>query len=576
MRKISLMTICATYLNIALSQNIVKNSQSIGNSTCEFVTLDTVPIQWSRQTSGITPVKGLKNASKYNSPDFFSGKCLDTNKVIRLSRQNFIKLPYREGMEDGFVGMYSSYSEDYKEGVMYELSNKMKPGFYYRLTFYMAIADSDKVTTTGGYYDNKIYNHQLKIKFSRYSENWKSNKAYELVEDIVPSPEIKIGSILKWYRFSYSFRLPETRDGQAPKDLANIIFINELTPGAKVSYVFLDDVNLTEINACKLSCLDSNLVKNVEVPSKYDNYYIPTSNIHPQTLSPISWRLPISNATEINLKIYDRWGGKVYEQQYYDPNGLDLRQSGAPYFPLEWGGTDIDKNILPAGSYVFLLLVKNCFDKKTYSFQVDWHQITPSYHIPDYLTWQVDTIKKCCIEQLTINSVKYMKDTFVRVDKRITAGNLDSVIVTAGKKVNYYAGEKISLGKYFHVKKGGVFSVDLKFCSLADFGQSIQPINMDNWALFRNNDKLLKTDSTIVAVNDNLNIITPKPNPFTNSLELYSNKINDYVIYDNALRSIKTGKLNLGYNVIKDLEFLPNGTYIIKYGEQEYYLVKYN
>lgn len=568
-------------IRVLYSQNIVINSSCEGASNCSYTLLRTnnsipsVVDQWAIFTDYIFPVKHAcaNMPDNYSSPDFYTGNCLNGNKKLIVSDGGngsaWFKIPYGPHVENGFVGLSGKNIDEYREGVYFKLSESLIPGAYYKLKFKMAVSDSNYLSTdSGDYYDPKRISHQLKIYLAKNPDNWNSSGAHELLGDIVGPAIIPQDAENKWYEFSYSFKVPYELNGNPPTQIQNLMFLIETLADKNNSYVFLDDVSLIHVDYCNLSCRDSIIDKPIEFPCDDDNYYVPNSNLHPQTNELITWKVPVSNATELTIKIFDRWGGKIYEQNYWDPNGLDLKLPGARYFPLQWGGTDFDGERVQTGVYTFLISAKNCADAIYESFDVTFIELSQTVHIPDLFGWNIDTIANCCQETLNIFDRHYIRDTIERADKYINSGVVDSVIVNSGAYVQYFAGISINLGQKFEVKKGADFLASLQFC---DLNSQTVPVQIpENWIPnLKSYEQAILKDSS-----EKKNDILLYPNPFNTNVFVYASKTSSFELFSIDGCLIKDGIIIENSLTSLDLSFLKRGVYIIKMNNEVFKIIK--
>lgn len=548
-------------------QNIVWNSTCSGYAKCKYISIKnstqtkSVPDQWAELINYINPLSNtIGSQGEYTSPDYFNENCiLNDILYINSSPQAWYTIPPGKHRQDGFTAMLSG--NNYEEGVIFHLKEKLIPGEYYRLKFKMSIPSSNYLSDAANdYYDLKKYSHRLKIMLSRYGENWKSGNKAELVENIIEPAVVHANFLNNWIQFDFAFKIPSKIDGISPSELKNIIFLNSKLPETNYSYIYLDDVYLIRVNPCSLSCADSSVFKEITWAGQ-----IPNSNmISNNEIS--TWKLPVYNATDIKIRIYDRWGGKLYEQDYWDPNGLSINKSSNNYFPLEWGGTDMYGRALISGVYSCILNMKNCYSSKNEQFTISWFPLKNNiFHIPDHLKWQIDTVISCCKPEITINNRLYKKDTIERADKSIIAADKENVIVGSSVSLIYEAGETITLGSNWQVEKGGQFQAFLKYCSVSG-GSLIQDIqNSPVISRQAGNSTYFKTSKVFVY-----------PNPVIDYLYINSDVSGIAHFYNLQGVLIYSTYITPGINTINMCDKFNNSLYILNLNNHVFKILKSN
>jgi hypothetical protein len=521
-----------------------------------------VPDQLSEIINYIYPLSNTKGSNgsiysnAYNSPDYFDEKCI-SNDILNIDNTWWSVAP-GNNRRDGFTAMLS-YS-NYEEGVVFQLKENLVPGEYYRLKFKVSVPDKNYLSNSKkDFYDLKNYTHRLKIMFSKYGENWYKGSKGELLEDLIGPIIIYPNFENKWIQYEIPFRVPESIGKYTPDNLKNIIFLNSLLNETNYSYLYLDDVYLIRVSPCNLSCIDSSAYKNI-----YWLGNIPNSNmINNNEIS--TWKLPVFNATDIKIRIFNSWGGKIYEQSYWDPNGLSINKTTNKYFPLEWGGTDIDGNSLQRGTYTCIINMRNCFSAKNEQFTITWFPLKKVTHIPDYLKWQVDTVVNCCIPELIINNRTYTIDTVERADKSIISANKDAVIVKKNVSLIYEAGESIILGSNWQIEKGVEFQAMMKYCSVS--GGYIQQDKHTGNAMPG------ITNLNVVSI---VNGVLFYPNPIIDNLQIQSSEDGILYVYDIQGIKLYQSEIHKGLNEVNYFKNSENKVFIIKLNNHVCKLLKIN
>lgn len=373
------------------------------------------------------------------------------NCFIASSFVNSIGLPPLLGLNGKCAGMVKGYN-DFVEGIRATLNANLKKGKYYQLKLRLAVS-ANSVTNLSG----------VKIHFTKFSEYWNastltsSNVKWENVHTF----SIPANSAHMWYDFVYDFRVPnEDVDGGGPDELGNLIIRRDEDDIG--GYLFVDDVSLVEVDPCSSLCLEDKFKQ----PITYNccggsNSTIPNAM---NTNSPFNFI--VDNATEVEFKVWDRWGGMAKRINQVNPNGLkwefdpaNILNGQFDYFRFMWKGDDAQGVFLPLDVYTYQLSMKNCGHTK----DLDGNITILGVQERVYSIFDVQTVNtSCCPNQLNIDNVIYSANEEFTANDKILVATSGAVLINNGVEVKYRAGNEIEIGPNFEIASGGLSDI---YCS---------------------------------------------------------------------------------------------------------------
>jgi hypothetical protein len=427
------------------------------------------------------------------------------------------------------------------------------------------------------FYTVKDKKHKFRVAFSENMKKWDGEFNNEFWDDITDRFVIEENSASEWKTVVYEFAVPRNFDASKLKYL---IIRADVHPDVAAVYqhffddLFIDDVKLTQHNACESMCISENgrddiSIKNTAGPNKTINVQndIMLSNFDGTTRS--DFTLIFTNTMYYNVKIFDRWGAQQYE---YESKDLNVLQDEYNVFGREmpdttvfsWWGTSQSgvplSNANVEQIYAILISAKNCGVGKNVDFSTSlvFQHLTNTLNFTDVRPENfIDTVANCCPEILEVDNFTYTNSVRESRNNYIHAALNDPVNVSSGTFVQYNAGNEIKLGSGFTVASGGKFEANIRGCVQNHYNQwKRSPVSTGTFVSdFREN--LFESET----VQQEKYLLYPNPAK-SEVIVLAANNDVQYQILDLVGRVIDAGTINAGTNTI-DISAFRKGTYTV-------------
>lgn len=533
------------------------------------------------------------NNNLRTSPDYFNYSCVGDDRIFSFD-VDVRKFPTGSEVQNNFGGMIAT--PHWKEAFMFDFDGGLSNGdwVYYELSFKAAFSDTMKwLNPTPNYpegdpaYNPKLKEHPFKVSFSEWGENWRTNSNnnelwFDISNDFVIGENAHSG----WHDISVKFKIHPSIDATRLKHLIIESDLDSSAISSYFDYLFIDDVVLTQIDACESLCKNDKSSDSIEFKNLLRNSFLyETFDVFPVDDNTTVYNyyngvrtelyLMMTNAMSYDVSIYDMWGGKQYGYSSKDVNILeddDAFTDDTTVF--RWWGTSQDGTPLyGAGNYnTYLLTVqaKNCLHVENLSTVISFQHLTTTHNFTDIRPENfVDTLENCCQDFLTVDNHTYTTDVREVRNNYIHAALVDPVTVSSGSYVQYNAGNEIIVGPDFKVEPGGKFSAQIRDCELNHFQQ---------WKKSPESGSFISSEieeSKLIQDLDNLGSPLVYPNPTKGRINVYNpNKRQEAVILDLYGRKVKTVYLENGINNL-NLVDLSKGTYTLKMKKHVQKIIKY-
>lgn len=349
----------------------------------------------------------------------------------------------------GIVGMapYELIQQNFR-------NEDMKNNTYYILSMYIYLYTS----TPGGTTTNSSLHCYLAGSDLDYLNNNQCTPGYVThtpnVKQQIASFDINTTNYPNtngWTRISKVFRSPPNNSfwDYFVIDLRENNYTNDgLSTSCEDGYIFIDDVSIEEVDQCGRVCS----------PTLGAIQYSTMPNA--MFANGGGFTMLIKNAIGIDFTVFDEWGGEMYNQKAYDPNGLI--DTGYPDYYFSWTGQKPDGSLFPQDLYVYQLRLWNCEYDQTYTSTLMY--LTSSGYAIQGWDIQIETLNDCCPQYLEVQDKEYFSGLSVeKADVSITAGEnfttaypVGPVICRNGSDVKYVSAE-INILPGFSVESGASY-----------------------------------------------------------------------------------------------------------------------
>lgn len=527
------------------------------------------------------------NPTNRTSPDYFKGSCANSEQVFS-SGVGVMRFPIGTSQNNGFIAL--AVNKDWKEGVIFNIEGGLSNDnwIYYELTMKVSYSDTNYwAQVQPGFpngvpsYDRKIKNHRLKVSFSEWGENWSaSSNNNEQWLDVTDAFNLPENSSNEWHLVTHKFRVPANFDASELKNMIIQADIDGSYASAYSDVIFIDEVTLTQINACQSMCLGDNGRSDISIKNLIGSDINSTIiSVNDTTILSnfdgthrFDFKLFFTNTMYYNVKIFDRWGGQQYEYESKDLNILedDFMNIGG-FMPdttvFRWWGTSQDGTpLMNAGNtqmYTILINARNCNTNDYYGTSVAFQHLTNTFNYTDIRPENfVDSLANCCPEILEVDNHTYTTPVRESRNNYIHSALNDPVTVSSGTFVQYNAGNEIKLGSGFTVVPGGKFEANIRDCELNHYNLwKKTPVSDGTFV----ND--IREDLNLETLSQGVSSFLIYPNPVKSELSIYTSVNNStFTVFDIYGRKVDSGILNLGSNRI-DVSAYRKGTYTIKINE---------
>lgn len=561
------------------AQNIILKCdfQDAGHQ-CTFTssTLDTYEevldaTSWWQTCASPLKFEGGSVLTNMTSPDLNFGDCA-TNRISTIGGTK--RFPVGTISSDVFAGLVCS--DEWREGIIIPISGSFTKDRWitYSLKFKASFNDMGSATTSGGL---STATHRFRVLFTKWNENWNASSNNNLMWELpIENFTIPIGVDNGWHEFTYHFTIPEHID---PNEMKNLV-IQGLPPNDDNSglsnYQYIDDIEITELDACESMCLSENGRSNISLKNITGSTTMIDVN-NDNILANFdgtqrgSFDLLITNAMYYKVKIYDRWGGQQYEYESKDLNILEeeisiFGRNMPDSSVFSWFGTSQDGTPLSnAGDnqmYIIMIEARNCGEGNVryVSTSLAFQHLTNTSNFTDIRPENfVDSLANCCPEILEVDNYTYTASVRESRNNYIHSGLNGPVTVSSGTFVQYNAGNEIKLGAGFSVAPGGKFESNIRDCELNHYVHwKRTPVS--NSGFINNSREPLSLETAFDGIQGYLIY----PNPVKSELTIYtSDNVSSFTIFDMYGRNIQSGLLNLGTNSI-NVSAYRKGSYTIK------------
>lgn len=345
----------------------------------------------------------------------------------------------------------------------------------------------------------------------------------------------------------------------ADKEYKWIALKGENIPGDVNSdkYVYVDDISVEKFEYCDHICAGSGITDpivftNIIPNAMYGNSYL-------------NFFTTVQNATEVEMTVWDTWGGESYYWHSFDLNGL--ADPGYSDFAIVWNGnsTATGGDFIANTAYPIRIVARNCVDLFWYDGMIVVTGIDSPPANP-YAATQNRLGPDCCPDYQYIQNVVYPAnnkeivavDDFIKAGYSVTAPPFGPVAVSDQAVVSYRAGNYIDLDTGFQVLPGGNFEAFIEPCGASP--KSLVVSERDYY-------EQLRSEHPELSRQTELSHETPAmlaPNPTTHTTTLYALRNTDQEVRITNLYGNTVERIAVRHNTQEiDMTNHPAGLYLI-------------